>query len=65
MKACSGKDLIKFLEAHGWQVVRIKGSHHILKKEDCESLLTVPCHGNKDLPKGILNSLLKDAGLKG
>jgi len=26
--------------------------------------LSVPVHGNRDLPKGILNSLLKEGGLK-
>ncbi len=50
------KDLLKILLKNGWQVVRIKGSHHILKKNDKVTVL--PIHG-KDLPKGLLKSILK------
>lgn len=58
----TGKELIKLLKKNGWRLDRIKGSHHILIKE--KLTLSVPVHGNKDLPAGTLNSLLKDGGLK-
>jgi predicted RNA binding protein YcfA (HicA-like mRNA interferase family) len=41
----------------------VHGSHHIYAKPDNPTLLTVPVHGNKDLKKGTLHHLLKDAGL--
>ena len=56
-----GKEMLRLLEKNGWSVVRIKGSHHILKKG--EKIITVPVH-NTDLPVGLANAILKQAGLK-
>lgn len=27
-----GKELVKLLKKDGWEVVRVKGSHHVMKK---------------------------------
>jgi len=59
----SSKDLIKLLKQNGWVLHRISGSHHIFKKAGIEDLITVP-HPRKDVPKGLLNAILKQAGLK-
>jgi len=58
----TGRELIKLLRKHGWQLDRISGSHHIMKKR--EKTLTVPVHSRRDIPKGTLNIILKEAGLK-
>ena len=58
----TGKDLVRVLERPGWQVEHVRGSHHILRKGGRH--LTVPVHAGKDLGKGLLNRLLKEAGLK-
>lgn len=58
----TGKELVKLLMEHGWTVDRISGSHNIMAKGD--KTISVPVHGNKDLPQGLLNKLLKQAGLK-
>jgi predicted RNA binding protein YcfA (HicA-like mRNA interferase family) len=58
----SGKELLKILEKSGWKLERITGSHHILRKGSENIIL--PVHGNTDLKPGILNSILKKAGLK-
>lgn len=55
------KELLKLLQKEGWAVDRIRGSHYILKKGD--KTLTVPIH-NKDVKPGLLNAILKGAGLK-
>ena len=55
------KDLIKLLKKNGWNVVRINGSHHVLQKDG--KTIVVPLHG-KDVPIGLLNNILKEAGLK-
>ncbi len=34
MKSISGKKLCKAVEKHGWELARIKGSHHIYSKDD-------------------------------
>lgn len=63
MKSVSGRKFCKVLEAHGWSLDRINGSHHVYKKEGSFALPTVPVHGNTDLKPGLLASLLKQAGL--
>lgn len=57
-------DLVKLLKSNGWQEVRQKGSHLILKSENSPDNLSVPMHGKKDVPTGLLNALLKKAGIK-
>jgi len=63
MKAVSGKALIRILEKHGWQVVRIHGSHHILTKAGSEVRLSVPVHGSATLKTDLVRHVLKLAGL--
>jgi predicted RNA binding protein YcfA (HicA-like mRNA interferase family) len=55
--------LIAMLKADGWQLVRVKGSHHHFKHAAKPNLVTVP-HPKKDLPAGTWQSILKTAGLK-
>lgn len=57
------KEVIKLLFANGWYVVNFKGSHIQLKHAKKEGKVTVPFH-NKDIPKGTLNNILKQAGMK-
>jgi predicted RNA binding protein YcfA (HicA-like mRNA interferase family) len=64
MKSVSGKDLARTLERHGWQLLRIHGSHHIYGKTASIVRLSVPIHGNKPLKFGLLKHLLKLAGLE-
>ena len=59
------RDLEKILKNDGWQEVRQEGSHKHFKHPVKTNLITVAFHGNnKDLKKGKLNKILKDAGLK-
>jgi predicted RNA binding protein YcfA (HicA-like mRNA interferase family) len=63
MRSVSGKRLARVLERHGWRLLRVHGSHHILGKDGTVVRLSVPIHGNKPLKKGLLRHLLKMAGL--
>lgn len=63
MKSISGKLFCKLLHLHGWQLQRIRGSHHIYAHSEKSEILTVPVHANQDLKIGTLSKLLKDAGL--
>jgi predicted RNA binding protein YcfA (HicA-like mRNA interferase family) len=58
----SGKEVVRLLLAHGWQLDRISGSHYIMVKGN--QTLVVPVHGNQDMKPGLLNAILKQAGLK-
>ena len=57
------KRLLKTLEQDGWEIVRIRGSHHILKHPVKQGLVTVPLH-SQDLKPKTLSKILKQAGLK-
>ena len=63
MKAISGKKLSRILERHGWELLRIQGSHHIYGKSGQVERISVPIHGNKALKIGLLKHFLKVAGL--
>ena len=63
MKDVSGKELTRILERHGWELLRIQGSHHIYGKAGSAVRLSVPVHGNRPLRIGLLRHLLKMAGL--
>jgi predicted RNA binding protein YcfA (HicA-like mRNA interferase family) len=63
MKSMSGKELAKLLEANGWNLLRIQGSHHIYGKAGNPARISVPIHRNQDMKIGLLRNLLKTAGL--
>lgn len=63
MKSVSGKHFCKVLRKHGWDLQRIRGSHHIFSQPGNPIILTVPVHGNKSLKTGTLRRLLRDSGL--
>ena len=56
-------DIIKALENRGWYLVRIKGSHHHFKHPVTPGLVTVP-HPKREIPKGTLMNIMKQAQLK-
>ncbi len=58
----NGKDVLKLLKKNKWKEVRIEGSHHIMRKDGRE--ISVPVHGSKSMKKGLLERIMKDAGLK-
>lgn len=58
----NGKELIKKLEAEGWQLNRVNGSHHIMHKDGIS--VSVPVHGSKDLKIGTVLSIGKQTGVK-
>jgi predicted RNA binding protein YcfA (HicA-like mRNA interferase family) len=59
------RELIRLLERNGWRVVRVSGSHHHFAKEGERNIVTVPVHAfGRDVPPGLLYSILKVAGIK-
>jgi predicted RNA binding protein YcfA (HicA-like mRNA interferase family) len=58
----TGKELIGLLERHGFEVARVKGSHHFLKHADGRTTV-VPVHGKETLGPGLMNKILRDCEL--
>ena len=59
----NSKQLIKEMKAAGWELKRAKGSHHQFSHPDFGHSVTVP-HPKKELGKGLVNAIRKQAGLK-
>lgn len=57
------RDVIEQIEADGWYLVEVRGSHHQFKHPTKPGRVTVP-HPKSDLPKGTCHNILKQAGLK-
>lgn len=60
--AVRGERLVRALERAGFEVTRIRGSHHRLRHRDGRST-TIPVHPGRDVPKGTLRAILQDTGL--
>ncbi len=57
--------MIKLLEEDGWYWVGTRGSHRQFKHPTKSGRVTVPGKLGADLPPGTLNSILKQAQIKG
>ena len=64
MKQVSGKALAKLIERKGWNLVRVKGSHHIFVMSGRRERIVIPIHGNRPLKIGLLRALMKIAELE-
>ncbi len=66
LRRLSGQDVVRILLQLGFEVVRIRGSHHIMRriviiegKEEAQTV-NVPVHGNTPLATGMLKRLYRD-----
>ena len=59
----TSKQMLKFLKKNGFQKISQDGSHIKMRNPKTKKQTIVPYH-NKDLKKGIENTILKQAGLK-
>jgi len=61
----SARELIRTLERAGWITVRQRGSHRVMAHpERPATILVVPDRGSKELPRGVVMRLLREAGLR-
>ncbi len=59
----NGREVIRILEKFDFEVIRVKGSHHRLRRstEDENQYLTIPVHGSKPLATGTLRAIYRQA----
>ena len=55
-------ELIRRLEAHGWYLRSVKGSHHVYCHAAFGGHISVP-HPKRDLGIGLVKKILKQAGI--
>ena len=61
LPALSGRQVVKVFELFGWRVVRQRGSHMIMVKDEHIATLSIPDHD--EIAKGTLRSLMRSAGI--
>lgn len=59
------REVLRMLDQDGWYLVATSGSHRQFKHPTKPGRVTVAGHPNDDLAPGTLNSILKQAQLKG
>ena len=58
-----GRTVIQRIEADGWRLERMTGSHHQFRNPSKPGTITVP-HPRKDMPIGTLKSIARQTGIK-
>ena len=62
LPSLTGKDLIAVLRKAGFEVLRVKGSHHFLRHANGRSTV-VPVHSGEDIGSGLFAKILRDCEL--
>jgi predicted RNA binding protein YcfA (HicA-like mRNA interferase family) len=62
LPSVTGREVVKALASAGFQQVSSKGSHLKLVHPDGRRTV-VPMHGGRDIPRGTVASILRQAGL--
>jgi len=57
-------ELLRLLNKNGWQIVRQSGSHILMQHPLRANKLIIPYHSGKEVKKGLLLSILKEANIK-
>ncbi|MBF0306044.1 MAG: type II toxin-antitoxin system HicA family toxin [Alphaproteobacteria bacterium] len=55
-------DVIRLLEADGWTLDRVRGSHHVFQHPVKDGIVVVS-HPKKDLGIGLVKAIIKQAGI--
>lgn len=58
-----GAAVVAALRRAGFEVIRVTGSHHHLRKPGRPGVVTVAVHAGEDLPPRTMHSILRQAGL--
>ncbi|MEK7329337.1 MAG: type II toxin-antitoxin system HicA family toxin [Candidatus Eisenbacteria bacterium] len=58
----TGREVIAALKKAGFEVVRVKGSHHRLRHADGR-VTVVPIHAGETMGPGLMASILRDVEL--
>jgi predicted RNA binding protein YcfA (HicA-like mRNA interferase family) len=59
----SGREVMSVLRKAGFEVARIKGSHHFLRHPDGRGTV-VPVHAGETIGPGLLSAILRDCELE-
>jgi predicted RNA binding protein YcfA (HicA-like mRNA interferase family) len=58
----TGKEVISTLDTIGFNVIRVKGSHHFFRDADGRATV-VPVHAGETIGPGLMTKILRDCEL--
>jgi len=58
------REVLQRLEGDGWEVVRVRGSHRVLKHPTKTGIVVLAGQANKDIAAGTLKSIWRQAELE-
>jgi predicted RNA binding protein YcfA (HicA-like mRNA interferase family) len=62
LPSLTGRQVIRALRNAGFEVIRIKGSHHFLRHADGRTTI-VPVHAGETIGPGLKSKILRDTEL--
>ena len=57
-----GREVIRVLRRGGFEVVRVRGSHHFLQHPDGRTTV-VPVHSGEQVGPGLMRAILRDCDM--
>ena len=63
MRTMDSRDLIRQLTNAGWTLDRVRGSHHVFVHATRPGHVVIP-HPKKDLGRGLVGAIRRQAGLE-
>ncbi len=61
-RALTGKQVVTALQNHGFEVIRVRGSHQYLRHPDGRATV-VPVHASETIGRGLMAKILRDTEL--
>ena len=55
--------IIQKLGRAGFRFIYAKGSHYFMQHPITKKITSIPMHGSKNIGKGLINKILKQAGI--
>ena len=55
--------MCRLMEAQGWPLRRINGSHHIYSKPGERKVISIPAPGSRNLKPGLTLRIMRDTGI--
>mgnify|MGYP006441178799 CR=1 FL=1 len=63
LKRLSGQGVRRILEGHDFRLVRQRGSHFVMQRQNGDTTLTVPVPDHRDLKPGVLRAIIRQTGI--
>jgi len=63
LRRLNGQEVVRIFEGFGFAVLRVRGSHHVMRRvaNEGKQTLNIPVHGKQPLGMGLLKSIYRDA----